>query len=178
FSYYLAQINSDWAHSIGVGKSLSWPIGMAAKGNPGVAGMINQTEGALGYIGSEYAFASKIPVAYIQNASGKFILPTNNSISAAAQGDIPSDTRLMITNSEVENAYPISCLTWILIYQEQAYRDRSLSQAKALQNFLLWMIGNQAQNLATKVHYAPLSSSLHHRAQERIQSMTYNGKSL
>ena len=88
---------------------------MAAKGNPGVAGVISQTEGSIGYVGSEYAFAMKIQFAQMRNAAGNFITPNTESISAAAKGDMPADTRTMITNSAAPDAYPISCFTWIIL---------------------------------------------------------------
>ena len=178
FSHYLSQVSEEWAQEVGAGKALKWPAGMAAKGNPGVAGNIKQTEGAIGYIGSEYAFSAKIPMALMQNAAGNFVLPSTESISAAATGDIPEDTRVMITNSASEQAYPISCLTWLLAYQEQSYDGRTLEQAKALQDFLYWMIGPDAQAMTVKVHYAPLSPDMAAKAKARIASMTFNGQPL
>lgn len=122
---YLSKISEAWQQNVGRGKALKWPAGIAAKGNPGVAGTISQTPGAIGYIGSEYAFALKIPVASLQNQAGNFIVPSTTSISAAASVEIPADTRTMITNSQAPAAYPISCFTWILLYQEQAYNERT-----------------------------------------------------
>lgn len=178
FSHYLEEVSPEWAGKIGSGKSLKWPVGMAAKGNPGVAGVIKQTEGAIGYMGSEYAFSSKIPMAMMQNAAGNFVLPGTESISAAAAGDIPADTRVMITNSSVADAYPISCLTWILVYKEQSYKGRSLEQARQLQSFLNWMVSDSAQDMTVKVHYAPLSKDMAAKAKAQIASMTYNGQAI
>ena len=131
FSDYLTKISAPWAENIGTGKALKWPVGIAAKGNPGVAGTISQTPGAIGYIGSEYAFALKIPVAKLQNKAGNFVAPTTESISAAADIEMPADTRTMITDSPVADAYPISCFTWILLYQEQAYKNQFSSSTVA-----------------------------------------------
>lgn len=178
FSHYMEAVSAEWAETVGSGKSLKWPVGMAAKGNPGVAGVIKQTEGAIGYMGSEYAFSSKIPMALLQNAAGNFVLPGTESISAAASGNIPDDTRVMITNSEVAGAYPISCLTWMVVYREQAYKDRTIEQARALQDFLAWMVSDTAQSMTVKVHYAPLSEDMAAKAQAQIASMTYNGQPL
>lgn len=176
FSHYLSQVSEEWAKTVGAGKALKWPVGMAAKGNPGVAGNIKQTEGAIGYIGSEYAFSARIPMALMQNAAGNFVQPSTESISAAATGNIPDDTRVMITNSASEDAYPVSCLTWILAYQEQAYDGRTIEQAKTLQDFLYWMIGQEAQAMTVKVHYAPLSADMAAKAKAQIASMTFNGQ--
>lgn len=178
FSDYMSKISQKWADVVGKGKSLKWPVGMGAKGNPGVAGTISQTEGAIGYIGSEFAFAQKIQTASVQNSSGVYIEPSIESISAAAQGEIPSDTRIMLTNSSDPSSYPISGFTWLILYKEQAYNGRS--QAKALENvtFLNWLISEEAQSAASKVNYAPLPAAAVEKAKAILKSVTYNGKPL
>lgn len=175
FSDYLSKVNSSWNENIGTGKALKWPAGLAAKGNPGVAGTISQTKGALGYIGSEYAFALKIPIAQLQNQAGNFITPDTKSISAAASIDIPDDTRTMITNSAVADAYPISCFTWIMLYQDQSYNNRSLEQAQATLQLADWLTNPAAQKLTVQVHYSPLPESAITKAKTLLQSVTYNG---
>lgn len=176
FSYYLSQINQTWAKNLGCSKSLKWPTGLAAKGNPGVAGIIKQTEGSMGYVGSEYAFSLNMKMANLQNASGKFITPNLESISASVSGNIPKDTRVMITNSKVENAYPISCFTWFLIYKDQAYNDRELKDAINTVNFIKWMLSSQAQDMTKMVNYAPLSKEIVELSLATLESVTYNGK--
>ena len=120
FTDYLSKVSENWKNTYGAGKTVDFPVGQAAKGNPGVAGIIAQTPYSLGYIGSEYAFAQKIPCASVINAQGEAVLPDTKSISAAA-GEIPQDTRCSITNADAPGAYPISCFTWLLIYKEQDY---------------------------------------------------------
>lgn len=100
FTDYLTKVSPVWASKYGTGKSVNFPAGQAAKGNPGVAGVIKQTKNSIGYVGSEYAFAQKIPYARIQNLRGEFVLPSSATISAAASGVIPADTRCSITNAE------------------------------------------------------------------------------
>lgn len=178
FSDYLSKISEDWNKTAGTGKSLKWPAGIAAKGNPGVAGTISQTPGAIGYIGSEYAFALKIPVAELQNQAGHFIVPSTESISAAASTEIPADTRTMITNSPAENAYPISCFTWIILYKEQAYSNRTLAQAEATVNLLNWITDPQAQEITTRIHYSPLPEFAITNAKTLLKSVTYNGQAI
>lgn len=175
FSDYLSKVSQDWNNNVGTGKSLKWPVGIAAKGNPGVAGTISQTTGSIGYIGSEYAFALKIPVAQLQNQAGNFVTPNTESISAAASADIPADTRTMITNSPAPDAYPISCFTWIIIYKEQAYADRPINKAEGTVKLLGWMLGSQAQGLTTKVHYSPLPATAVENAKALLKTVTYNG---
>ena len=89
FTDYLTKVSSMWASKFGAGKSVNFPSGQAAKGNPGVAGVIAQTKNSIGYVGSEYAFAQKIPYAKIQNQRGEMVEPTSASISAAASGTLP-----------------------------------------------------------------------------------------
>lgn len=178
FSDYLSKISSSWESKMGTAKALKWPVGIASKGNPGVAGTIKQTEGALGYIGSEYGFALKIPMANMRNSSGNFVLPSKETISAAASSALPKDSRVMITNSPAENAYPISCFTWLLIYKEQSYNGRSIEQAKLTIDLLKWMVGDKAQKMTEMVHYASLPKEAVNNALEALSSVTYNGAKL
>lgn len=176
FSDYMSKISEAWNEQVGRGKSLQWPTGIGAKGNPGVAGTISQTEGAVGYIGSEYAFAQKISFALVQNQAGNYIKPSIKSISASAQGEIPSDTRVMLTNSSDPNAYPISGFTWIILYGEQAYNGRSKAQALETAKFLQWIISPEAQAVAESVNYAPLPEKAVELSKEILNSITYEGR--
>lgn len=176
FSDYLSKVSQEWAEKVGADKSLNWPVGMGAKGNPGVAGTIKQTPGTIGYIGSEYAFAQKIPYASLQNQAGQFVAPNIENITAAASGDIPADTRVMVTNSADSLAYPISGFTWVILYKEQAYNKRSLRQATETLKFLQWLVGPEAQAVARKVDYAPLPENVVALTNELLKSVTYEGK--
>jgi phosphate transport system substrate-binding protein len=178
FTDYLSKVSADWKAKYGSGKSVNFPTGQAAKGNPGVAGTIGQTEGAIGYIGSEYAFAQKISYATLQNKQGEFVKPNTKSISAAATGDMPADTRIMITNSDAKGAYPIACLTWIIIYKEQNYAGRSIQQAEATVNLLNYMLGKEAQKRTVSLNYAPLPQSAIEMSYKNLKTITYDGKTL
>ncbi|MGV8135174.1 MAG: phosphate ABC transporter substrate-binding protein PstS [Mangrovibacterium sp.] len=178
FSDFMSKISEKWANQIGTGKSLKWPVGMGAKGNPGVAGTISQTPGTIGYIGSEFAFAQKIQTARVQNSAGQYILPDLASISAAAKGNIPDDTRVMLTNSADPASYPISGFTWIILYKEQAYKNRDKEQALATVNLLDWLVSEKAQGEAAKVHYAPLPADAVAKAKTVLRRITYNGEPL
>lgn len=178
FSDFMSKISKNWADKVGVGKSLQWPVGMGAKGNPGVAGTISQTSGAIGYIGSEYAFAQKIQTAKLQNSAGNYISPSIESVSAAAQGEIPADTRIMLTNSAAPDSYPISAFTWIILYKEQNYNGRSKEQALATVSMLDWLVSAKAQGEAEKVHYAPLPVAAVEKAKAILRTVTYDGEAL
>lgn len=175
FSDFMSKISPKWADQVGKGKSLNWPVGMGAKGNPGVAGTISATEGTIGYIGSEYSFSMKIQTASLKNSSGNYIEPSIESISAAAKGDIPADTRIMLTNSSAPDAYPISGFTWLIFYKEQSYNGRSLAQATETVKLLNWMLSEEAQSQAPKVHYAPLPELAVSKAKTILKTVTYNG---
>lgn len=178
FTDYLTKVSKVWADKLGTGKTVNWLTGIGAKGNPGVAGTISQTKGAIGYVGSEYSFAQKIPTAYLQNKAGKFIKPTLASISAAGKGVIPADTRVMLTNSDATIAYPISGFTWLLIYKEQNYNNRTLAQATATIKLIDWMLDKEAQAIAGKVNYAPLPLAVVKQAKANLRTVTYNGKTI
>jgi len=143
-----------------------------------VAGTISQTPGTIGYIGSEFAFAQKIQTARVQNNAGEYILPNLASISAAAKGDIPGDTRVMLTNSADPASYPISGFTWIILYKEQAYKNRTKEQALATVSLLDWLVSEKAQGQAAKVHYAPLPPDAVSKAKAVLRSITYQGEPL
>ncbi len=176
FSEYMSKVNEAWKVEIGEGKSLKFPEGIAAKGNPGVAGIIAETEGAIGYIGSEYALALNMSSALLQNSAGNFVAADAKSISASANVDIPADTRVVITNSPNPEAYPISTFTWIIAYKEQNYNNRTETQAQALKGLLSYIISPEGQEIATKTHYAPLPAVAVEKTKALIESMTYNGQ--
>lgn len=178
FTDYLSKVSSSWAKEYGAGKSVNFPKGQAAKGNPGVAGVISQTKNSIGYIGSEYAFAQKIPYAKIKNKQGEIVEPTTKSISIAASGEIPEDTRCSITNAEASGAYPISCFTWIILYKEQHYADRNIEQAKATIELLEYILSDEAQEITSKVHYAPLPQRAKELSLKNLKSVTYDGKTI
>ncbi|OIP00242.1 MAG: phosphate ABC transporter substrate-binding protein PstS [Bacteroidetes bacterium CG2_30_33_31] len=178
FSDYMSKISKVWESTLGRGKSINWTVGMGAKGNPGVAGTIQQTVGTIGYIGSEFAFAQKISYAKIQNSAGNFIEPNLASISAAAQGDIPADTKVMLTNSSDAKAYPISGFTWLILYKEQNYNGRSKAQAEETVKVLSWMIEKDAQTLAEEVNYAKLPAMAVTKAKEILKTVVYDGTPL
>ena len=178
FTDYLTKVSPMWASEYGAGKSVDFPTGQAAKGNPGVAGVIKQTKNTIGYVGSEYAFAQKIPYAYIRNKNGEFVMPSSATISAAASGEIPADTRCSITNSDAVGAYPISTFTWMIIYKEQNYSDRSKEQAEATLDLLKYILSDEAQNITSEVHYAPLPVKAKELSMENLKSVTYDGVSI
>ena len=174
FTDYLTKVSPMWASKYGAGKSVNFPSGQAAKGNPGVAGVIAQTKNSIGYVGSEYAFAQKIPYAKIQNQRGELVEPTSASISAAASGTLPPDTRASITNADAAGAYPIATFTWMIIYKEQNYADRSKDQAIATLDLLQYILSDEAQDITADVHYAPLPTQVKELSRNNLKNVTYD----
>lgn len=177
FSEYLSSVSKEWKEKVGVGKSLNWPVGIGGKGNPGVANYIKQTPGAIGYLEVAYAKQNDMPYAAIQNKAKKFVLPTLEAISEAANINIPSDTKVSLVNTSAENGYPICSFTWIIVYKEQSYGGRPKERAKELKNLLLWMI-TEAQNFNEELLYGRIPSVAREKAEDLINSLTYEGKKL
>lgn len=175
FTDYLTKVSPMWKEKFGAGKSVNFPSGQAAKGNPGVAGVVKQTKNSIGYVGSEYAFAQQIPYASIQNARGEFVLPSAATISVAASGTIPADTRTSITNADASGAYPISTFTWMIIYKEQNYSNRSKEQAMATLDLLQYILSDDAQSITSEVHYAPLPEKAKEVSLTNLKTVTYDG---
>ena len=178
FTDYLSKVSPMWAAQYGASKSVSFPTGQAAKGNPGVAGVIAQTRNSIGYVGSEYAFAQKIAYAKMVNKRGEVVEPTAQSISAAASGEIPADTRTSITNSDAPGAYPIATFTWMIIYKEQNYSNRTLEQAAATLDLLKYILSDDAQKMTSEVHYAPLPAKAKELGLANMKGVTYNGETI
>ena len=177
FTSYLSAVSPDWKSAVGSGKSVRWPVGSGGNGNDGVAGMIAQNKGAIGYVELVYAEQSAMPVASLRNSSGAFISPSLASSAAAATGTLPDDLRVMIVNSPAPDAYPISALTWILVYKEQQYAGRSLQQAQALRNMLMWVL-TDGQSVNESLYYAKLPHAAVEKALTLVNSMTYGGATI
>lgn len=176
FSDYLTKVSPEWKAGIGAGKQLVFPRGIAATGNTGIAGLIEKVPGSIGYVASEYAVSFNTQSAWLKNANGNFVQPTSESVTAAAS--MVDQATGMITNSGVPTAYPISCFTWVVLYQEQNYAGRSRSEAEATVNLLKWLIGPEAQSITMQVQYSPLPQKAIEYATSMLKQITYNGKPL
>ncbi len=177
FSDYLCKVSEDWKDIVGRGKSLEWPVGLGAKGNAGVAGLIQTTPGAIGYVELIYATSNDMPTAHIRNKRGNFIEPSISSVSAAANIDLPEDTRVSLTDTEAENGYPISGFSWIILYKEQNYKNRDKFRAEQLVNLLWWTI-HEGQIHNEPLHYAPLPEEAVLKAEILLKSILFNGAPL
>ncbi|MEJ2146638.1 MAG: phosphate ABC transporter substrate-binding protein PstS [Acidobacteriota bacterium] len=177
FSDYLTKVSSEWKSRVGRGKSLNWPVGVGAKGNAGVAGIVQQLPGSVGYVELIYAMENDMPFATLKNRSGNFITPSIDSVSLAANVELPADTRVSITDTDAAQGYPISSFTWLIFYQEQNYGGRSKDRAQATRDLLEYVI-HDGQSAAAPLHYAPLPDAAVQKAEAILNSITYNGQSL
>lgn len=177
FSQYLSKVSQEWKEKVGVGKSLKWPTGVGGKGNPGVAGIIKQIPGSIGYIEFVYAVQSKISFASIENKEGRFIYPSVETITASANTNIPENAIVDLTDTQAPNGYPISSFSWIVVYKEQNYGERPREKAIELAKLLWWMI-HEGQKYAQELSYSPLPPNAVEVAEKLIKSMTYKGEPL
>jgi phosphate transport system substrate-binding protein len=176
FTDYLSKVSAEWKEKVGAGTSPSWPTGHGGKGNEGVTGQVKNTPNTLGYVELAYAVQNKLPVAQIKNASGNFITPSIDAVTAAASGSLattPDDLRVSITNAAGADAYPISSYTYILVYKAQ----KDAAKGKALVDFLWWGI-HDGEGFAKDLQYAPLPADIVKRAEAKINSVTANGTAL
>src|ERR1700761_2929189 len=177
FTDYLTKVNPDWAKKVGKASAVNWPAGLGGKGSEGVAGLVKQTPGAIGYVELAYAKQNNMPFANIQNKSGKFIAPTIEATTLASNVTIPEDSKVSITDTDNPKGYPIASFTWALIYKEQNYNGRSLAKATALLKLLQFNI-HEGQKECAPLNYAPLSKSAVKVAEQILKSATYNGKAI
>ncbi len=177
FTDYLSKVNEEWNQKVGKGTSVNWPAGLGGKGNEGVSGLIKQTPGGIGYIELAYAIQNNMPYAKVQNKAGNYITPNIASTSAASNVTLPADSKIFLGNTDAADGYPISGFTWALIYQEQAYNNRSANRAKNVLKLLWWNI-HDGQKFCESLHYAPLSPAAVAVAEKILKSATYNGKAI
>jgi phosphate transport system substrate-binding protein len=176
WSDFLTKESPTWVQTLGgpdrsFGKDIAWPVGIGGKGNEGVSGVINQTDGSIGYIELAYALAQNINYGLVKNKAGNFIQACVATITAGTQGiAYPPDLRVSLTDGPDPNAYPITGTTYGLVYQNQT----DAAKAKAVVNFFSWTLSN-GQDDAASVNYAPLGKDLQGLATGLVQKITLNG---
>jgi len=168
FTDYLSKISPDWQGGPNKGASVKWPVGLGGKGNEGVAGMIRQMQGAIGYIELIYAVQNKIPYGIVKNAAGDFVKASLESVTAAAASapKMPADFRVSITNAPGKDAYPISSFTWLLIPAQ----SKDAAKGKIIADFLNWMV-NDGQKMTADLTYAPLPDNVAAKVKEAIKQV-------
>jgi phosphate transport system substrate-binding protein len=171
FVDYLSKVSPDFKKTVGVSTSVNWPVGVGGKGNEGVAGLVKQTPGSIGYVELIYAKQNNIDYGVVQNLDGEFVAATLESVTAAASAAgkaMPKDFRVSITNAPGKGVYPISSFTWLLFYESPKDKQR----AKIMNDFMKWAL-TDGQKFAGELGYAPLPAevvALEMDALKRIKS--------
>jgi phosphate transport system substrate-binding protein len=170
FTDYLSKISSEWQSRVGKGTSVKWPLGLGAKGNEGVAGMLRQMDGGFGYVELIYAIQNKIGYGAVKNSSGNFVKASLESTTAAAASvkNMPADFRVSITNPPGKDAYPIASFTWLLIPSQ--FSDRA--KGTVMTDFSNWML-DQGEPMASQLDYAPLPDNVKDKVRARIKEIRY-----
>ena len=165
---YLSKISPEWKSQVGADTSVKWPIGMGGNHNEGVAGMIRQLSGSIGYIELIYAIQNNIPYGSVRNSSGAFVKASLESVTAAAASapKMPADFRVSITNAPGKDAYPISSFTWLLIPAQ----SKDAAKGKILNEFLSWMV-TDGQKLTSSLSYAPLPDNVVAKVKDAIKQV-------
>jgi phosphate transport system substrate-binding protein len=168
FTDYLSKVSSDWQSQAGKGTSVKWPVGLGGKGNEGVAGMIRQMQGSIGYIELIYAVQNKITYGTVRNAAGDYVKASLDSVTAAAASmkSMPADFRVSITNAPGKDAYPISSFTWLLIPAQ----SKDAAKGKIMADFLNWMV-DDGQKMTADLTYAPLPASVVTKVKDEIKQV-------
>ncbi len=169
FTDYLSSVSSEWKGKVGKATSVNWPVGLGGKGNEGVAGVVKQTPGSIGYNELAYAAQNNLSYADLQNKSGNFIEPTIEATSAAASGvPMPEDFRVSVVNSPNPQAYPIAGFTWLLIYKDMDDHTKG----EAIVNFIKWAI-HDGQSYTKDLMYAPLPADVVGLIEKKLEHVKY-----
>jgi len=165
---YLSKVSPDWKSQVGNGTSVKWPVGLGGKGNEGVAGMLRQMPGAIGYVELVYAVQNKIPYGEVENSAGTFVKASVETVTAAAASvkNMPTDFRVSIVNAPGRNAYPISSFTWLLIPAQ----SKDAAKGRILADFLNWMVSD-GQKMTADLTYAPLPEDVAAKVKTEIQQV-------
>jgi phosphate transport system substrate-binding protein len=165
FTDYLSKVSDTWKSKVGAAASVQWPAGLGGNGNAGVAGLIKQTPGSIGYVELIYAVQQKMGFADVKNAAGKFVTPSFDGVTAAAAAmkAMPEDFRVSITNGPGAATYPISSFTWMLIPSQIT----DPAKKKAITDFLTWMLGD-GQKDCQALSYAPLPAAVGTKEKKQI----------
>ena len=159
FTDYLSKVSPEWKMKVGANAAVEWPTGLGGAKSEGVAGLVKQQANSIGYVELSFAIQNKMNYASVQNAGGKFIKPSLESVTAAAAASaktIPDDFRVSITNPMGSDPYPISSFTWLLV--PETIKDAN--KKKAITDFLTWMLSKDGQAMAAPLTYAPLPKAV------------------
>jgi phosphate transport system substrate-binding protein len=170
FTEYLSKVSPEWKEQVGANTAVKWPVGTGEQGNPGVAGFLGNTPGSIGYLELYYALlkAKEIQFGAVKNRAGRFIRADLKSVTRAAENSlhrIPDDLRISLTDAEGEDSYPISGMTWAVLYI-----DQPPPTGKLLADFFTWAT-HEGQRYNERMHYASLPEALVQRIDEKLKKI-------
>ncbi len=167
FTKSLSAFSSQWAEKVGSGKTVEWPIGVGGKGNSGVAGLIKNKVGTIGYVNYGYVQSSELQTAALENKAGNYVKP-NATTAAEGLSQIVLDDQLRGTdaNPDGDNAFPIVSLTWVL-----AYQNGNGNNLEALQHTFNYMLSDEAQAISDSLGYVPLPASVVAQSKAAVASL-------
>jgi len=178
FTGFLAAVDPEFKEKVGSGKDVQWPVGTGAKGNAGVAGAVQQTTGAVGYVEQAYALQHNFTYASIKNKSGNYVAPTLASTSAAAEGIVvPANLGFAIKNPPAPGAYPITSQTFIVVNKDlcKAGLPGGEAAAKGVVKFIEYGLGSSGQSVLSQADYAALPGPILERAKGAVAGLQCNG---
>ncbi|HTA85054.1 MAG TPA: phosphate ABC transporter substrate-binding protein PstS [Silvibacterium sp.] len=157
FTDYLSKVSSEWKSNVGKNTAVAWPVGIGAVRSEGVAAMVRQLPGTIGYVELIYALQNKIQYGYVKNAAGNWVKGSIDGVTEAAANvkAMPADYRVSITNAPGKESYPISSFTWLLIPTQ----PQDAAKAKVIKDFLNWML-DHGQSEVSALYYAPLPKTV------------------
>ncbi len=172
FTNFLSAVSPEWKEKVGAGTSVNWPVGIGGKGNEGVAGIVKNTIGAIGYVEFAYAIQNNLSYAQIKNKYGTFVYPSIETVKYAASFfKLPEDFAIYIVDAPGKNSYPIAGYTFLLLKKE--YQD--LEKAKAIIKFIKWAY-EKGDKYAEELLYVPLPNNVKKLALKKLELITYQGK--
>jgi len=178
FTLFLADTSPEWKNGPGTDKTVKWPVGTGAKGNDGVAACVKQTDGAVGYVEQAFALQNDFTTAAVKNSSGNFVAPTLAATSAAGAGaEFPPDLRFATINAPGAQAYPISAITFLLVYKDMCKAGMQPNTAKLVKSWLDYALG-PGQQVAPQLQYAPLPSKIKTAADGKVAGLQCNGQAI
>jgi phosphate transport system substrate-binding protein len=178
FTQFLADYSPEWKSGPGVDKTVKWPTGTGAKGNDGVASCVKQTDGAVGYVEQAYALQNDFTTAAVKNKEGQFVEPSLDATSAAGEGaEVPDDLKFSTINAPGAKTYPITAVTFLLVWQDQCKAGIKQGTAKLVKSWLDYALGD-GQKVAPELQYAPLPDAIKQKAQAKVDALQCNGTAI
>jgi phosphate transport system substrate-binding protein len=169
FTDFLSQVSPEWKQKVGTGKDVQWPASssIGGKGNEGVAGLVRQTPGTIGYIELAYLLENNMPYAQVQNKAGTYLYPAIDTVAAAAATKPNvSSTDFSIVDASCAQCYPISGYSWIMLYA----KPQDPARGSLIKAIMIWL-ATDAQPIAKTVDYVPLPDNVQKQALQVLGEM-------